>query len=80
MTLLAQHRGRRAHPRLRTAADGRPGEPRTERFPGFCARCDQLVHVRLGAGVDSAAALCPACRTAEEDDRAASTARMRAAG
>jgi hypothetical protein len=39
--------------------------------PGFCTRCDQRAEVRVGVGEASVDALCPACRAAERDDRAA---------
>jgi hypothetical protein len=55
-----------APPRAGAAAD-----PVSGYCPGFCARCDRAARVRLGAGVDSAAALCPDCRAAEHRDRAA---------
>jgi hypothetical protein len=37
--------------------------------PGFCARCDRPARLRLGGGIDTIDALCPDCRSAEQQDR-----------
>jgi hypothetical protein len=61
-------------PHLTAARSHRDASPDTH-CPGFCARCDQPTHVRLGAGPHSAEALCRACAGAQHHDEAASAGR-----
>jgi hypothetical protein len=69
--------GRTTDPRRgrpRTPGTRHPGQvpapaPSEALCPGFCARCDRPTRLRLGAGIDTTEALCPDCRTAEQQDR-----------